>query len=150
MAQGEGMTELMSWFDFAGWLSSSNGWKALSADEWKYLVGDNQLRKGLYAKHVTVVGVADCLIIYPDGYEGTKVTDDNRTTLYNDSTIWAQAQNDGVVCLTPVRRPGYDWAFYWISKEQMLYANDNENRWIWNTGTGGFGPYAARPVTEVK
>lgn len=144
-------TEFITWGQLSGWMGTSGNqiWQVLSGDEWKYLFGDNNIRKGLYAKHVTVVGVEDCLIIYPDGYTGTKVTDDNRTTLYNDSATWAQAQNAGVVCLTPVKADSY--VDYWVASDQVLrvYYIDNDLN-IW----GAYGPDtrtdAARPVTEVK
>lgn len=144
-------TEFITWGQLSGWMGTSGNqiWQVLSGDEWKYLFGDNNIRKGLYAKHVTVVGVKDCLIIYPDGYTGTKVTDDNRTTLYNDSATWAQAQNAGVVCLTPVKADSY--VDYWVASDQVLrvYYFDNDLN-IW----GAYGPDtrtdAARPVTEVK
>ncbi|MBQ0081628.1 MAG: Ig-like domain-containing protein [Alistipes sp.] len=151
MEQTEAKNELMTWDQLSGWLSSSNGqgWQMLSPDEWTYLLlADNQFRKGLYAKHVTVVGVKDCLIIYPDGYAGTKITDENRTTLYNDSNVWAQAQNDGVVCLTPAMETGLIWAYYWISSDRILNTNNTENYWIWYHS--GVGPFAARPATELK
>lgn len=76
---GTNQTEFITWGQLSGWMGTSGNqiWQVLSGDEWKYLFGDNNIRKGLYAKHVTVVGVEDCLIIYPDGYTGTKVTDGN-------------------------------------------------------------------------
>lgn len=148
---GEGQTELIKWSELQTWLSSAGctGWQILSGDEWTYLFGDNQFRKGLYAKHVKVIDVEDCLIIYPDGYTGTKVTDENRMTLYADSATWAQAQNAGVVCLTPVKADSY--VDYWVASDQVLrvYYIDNDLN-IW----GAYGPDtrtdAARPVTEVK
>lgn len=147
---GTNQTEFITWGQLSGWMGTSGNqiWQVLSGDEWKYLFGDNNIRKGLYAKHVTVVGVEDCLIIYPDGYTGTKVTDGN-TALYNDSATWAQAQNAGVVCLTPVKADYY--VDYWVASDQVLrvYHSGNDLN-IW----GAYGPdtktYAARPVTEVK
>lgn len=147
---GTNQTEFITWGQLSGWMGTSGNqiWQVLSGDEWKYLFGDNNIRKGLYAKHVTVVGVEDCLIIYPDGYTGTKVTDGD-TALYNDSATWAQAQNAGVVCLTPVKANYY--VDYWVASEQVLrvyfFGNDLN---IWGAYGSDTQTYAARPVTEVK
>lgn len=156
MAQGEEETELVTWGKVSDCLSSSNDqvWRTLSADEWMYLFGNNEFRKGLYAKHVTVVGVADCVIIYPDGYAGTKVTDENRTTLYDDSDTWTQARKDGVVCLTPVVEFKGATINYWIDSESILrvysIGGSTPDLSIWYL----YGPetttHASRPVTEVK
>ena len=144
-------TEFITWGQLSGWMGTSGNqiWQVLSGDEWKYLFGDNNIRKGLYAKHVTVVGVEDCLIIYPDGYTGTKVTDENRTTLYNNSTTWAQAQDAGVVCLTPVKADYY--VDYWVASDQVLrvyYSGQDLD--IWTASGPDTRTDAARPVTEVK
>ena len=143
-------TEFITWGQLSGWMGTSGNqiWQVLSGDEWKYLFGDNNIRKGLYAKHVTVVGVEDCLIIYPDGYMGTKVTDGD-TALYNDSATWAQAQNAGVVCLTPVKADYY--VDYWVASDQVLrvYFSGNDLN-IWGAYGSDTQTYAARPVTEVK
>ena len=144
-------TEFITWGQLSGWMGTSGNqiWQVLSGDEWKYLFGDNNIRKGLYAKHVTVVGVEDCLIIYPDGYTGTKVTDDNRTTLYNDSATWAQAQNAGVVCLTPVKADSY--VDYWVASDQVLRVySSGQDLDIWYASGPDTRTDAARPVTEVK
>lgn len=147
---GTNQTEFITWGQLSGWMGTSGNqiWQVLSGDEWKYLFGDNNIRKGLYAKHVTVVGVEDCLIIYPDGYTGTKVTDGD-TALYNDSATWAQAQNAGVVCLTPVKANYY--VDYWVASDQFLrvYFSGNDLN-IWGAYGSDTQTYAARPVTEVK
>lgn len=147
---GTNQTEFITWGQLSGWMGTSGNqiWQVLSGDEWKYLFGDNNIRKGLYAKHVTVVGVEDCLIIYPDGYTGTKVTDGD-TALYNDSATWAQAQNAGVVCLTPVKANYY--VDYWVASDQVLrvYFSGNDLN-IWGAYGSDTQTYAARPVTEVK
>ena len=147
---GTNQTEFITWGQLSVWMGTSGNqiWQVLSGDEWKYLFGDNNIRKGLYAKHVTVVGVEDCLIIYPDGYTGTKVTDGD-TALYNDSDTWAQAQNAGVVCLTPVKADYY--VDYWVASDQVLrvyYSGQDLD--IWSASGPDTRTDAARPVTEVK
>lgn len=153
---GEGQTELIKWSELQTWLSSAGGtgWQILSSDEWMYLFGDNQFRKGLYAKHVKVIGVEDCLIIYPDGYTGTKVTDENRMTLYADSDIWTQAQDDGVVCLTPVKEYKDAWVDYRAGYEYLIRvysispdSPDFQEFWMSNPDNE---TKAIRPVTEVR
>ncbi|MBQ0080705.1 MAG: Ig-like domain-containing protein [Alistipes sp.] len=156
MAQENEETELVTWSQASEWMSSydDNAWRTLSADEWKYLFGNNQFRKGLYAKHVTVVGVTDCVIIYPDAYTGEKVTDENRTTLYNDSSTWTQAQIDGVVCLTPVKDSNGFWIDYWIDSGSILRVyspgGSEHDLSIWYLSGSETVTNACRPVTEVK
>lgn len=43
----------------------------LSANEWKYLLGTNPTRNGLYRYDVYVDNIPHCIAIAPDGYEGT-------------------------------------------------------------------------------
>lgn len=90
--------------------------RVLSIDEWHYLVsyGDkkNSTREGLVAYGVTVAGVPNCVIIYPDGYRG-KIVKDGDTTTYNDVSEWKAADKEHVVCL-PVY--GFDvYGSYWSS-----------------------------------
>lgn len=78
--------------------------RVLSIDEWHYLLnyGDkkNSTREGLVAYGVTVAGVRNCVIIYPDGYMG-KIVKDGDTTTYNDVSDWKVAEKEHVVCLPP-------------------------------------------------
>lgn len=90
--------------------------RVLSIDEWHYLVSygnmKNSTREGLVAYGVTVAGVPNCVIIYPDGYKG-KIVKDGDTTTYNDVSEWKAADKEHVVCL-PVY--GFDInGCYWSS-----------------------------------
>lgn len=90
--------------------------RVLSIDEWHYLVsyGDkkNSTREGLVAYGVTVAGVRNCVIIYPDGYKGKIVTDGDTTT-YNDVSDWKVAEKEYVVCLPPSSM--HIFGCYWSS-----------------------------------
>lgn len=89
-----------------GYVFGNKGWRTLSVEECFYLFSyngkfgnyDNDTRRGKYAYGVTVMGKDNCLILYPDGYAGEKVSNGNTST-YNDSVKWAEAQDAGVVCL---------------------------------------------------
>ena len=79
-------------------------YRTLSTGEWQYLFNNgsyaNATRAGLYAYEVTVVDKAKCVVLYPDGYTGTKVSNGD-TQSYNTVAKWTAAQNAGVVCLPP-------------------------------------------------
>ncbi len=101
---GEGTTsdsESITMAEWKEWLETPNGlgWHVLSEDEWKYLLGNNESRRGLAVVGVTVAGTLNCVVIYPDGYTGTKVTSENRTTMYASAEDWALAEATGAVCL---------------------------------------------------
>lgn len=78
--------------------------RVLSIDEWHYLVSygnmKNSTREGLVAYGVTVAGVPNCVIIYPDGYKG-KIVKDGDTATYNVISDWKVAEKEHVVCLPP-------------------------------------------------
>ena len=151
MAQGEDIRETFNLNELQGWLQSTDGtdWQVLSNEEWTYLFGDNNIRKGLFVGGVTVVDQANCVVLYPDGYNGVKPTDENKTTIYATYEAWGMAQNDGAVCITPVKCDnGSD---YWSSSPDsffrlLLSGTLVLTPWYYS----GNPAYAARPVTEVK
>lgn len=57
---------------------------------------------------VTVVGIHNCIVLYPDGYKGTKASDRDGET-FNSLAAWTEAENAGVVCLaSAIYREGSD------------------------------------------
>lgn len=88
---------------FVDWGASiAKRWHTLTAAEWDYLFSQgsyiNSTRAGRYACGVTVAGKANCVVLYPDDYTGTMVSDGD-TTSYADAASWAAAEANGVVCL---------------------------------------------------
>ena len=92
-------------------------WRTLSAEEWMYLFCykrdgvnsyyddyDNDARRGMYRKGVRVNGFPNCIVLYPDGYNGTKVQDYDTQT-YNTEEAYDAATAEGIVFL-PAN--GYD------------------------------------------
>lgn len=86
-------------------------WRTLSAEEWMYLFSykrdgvnsldddyDNDARRGMYRKGVTVMGRKNCIVLYPDGYQGTKVEDFNTET-FNVESAYNEATAAGIVFL---------------------------------------------------
>lgn len=99
--------------------TSTNGWRTLSKDEWKYLFGNTTERKNKYKTGVTVNGKANCIVVAPDvclnGYSF-----DNTKTSYTLEE-WKTAEAAGLVCLPPagsregstvsdVSSKGYYWS----------------------------------------
>lgn len=89
-------------------------WRTLSAEEWMYLFSykwdgvnsyyddyDNDARRDMYRKGVTVLGKTNCIVLYPDGYEGTKVEDFDTQTFNNESAYNA-ATDAGIVFLPAI------------------------------------------------
>ena len=118
---------LVSEQDWGYHVGEKNTWRTLTTKEWQYLFNDAS-RSGLYAYGVTVAGKANCTVLYPDGFSGTKVSNGD-TTSYDTASEWEAAQSEGVVCLPAV---GYrtgasvnyvgQTASYWSST-----AADNNN-----------------------
>lgn len=88
-------------------------WRTLSAEEWMYLFSykrdgvnsldddyDNDARRDMYRKGVTVMEQANCIVLYPDGYVGTKV-DDFDTQTFNVESAYNEATAAGIVFLSP-------------------------------------------------
>jgi len=73
-------------------------WYTLSHDEWEYLFGAEGGRYEMYRYGVTVAGNANCVLLYPDGFSGTIVEYDDKTS-YDTAEKWAVAEAQGVVCL---------------------------------------------------
>ena len=86
-------------------VGDKNTWRTLTTEEWQYLFNEgvyaNAKRAGLYAYGVTVAGKANCTVLYPDGFSGTKVSNGDLTS-YDTASEWEAAQNEGVVCLPAV------------------------------------------------
>lgn len=86
-------------------VGDKNTWRTLTTEEWQYLFNEgayaNANRAGLYAYGVTVAGKANCTVLYPDGFSGTKVSNGDLTS-YDTASEWEDAQNEGVVCLPAV------------------------------------------------
>lgn len=92
-------------------------WRTLTSNEWKYLLSDRGTGKTFFKPGVTVNGVANCLIIAPDGN-----TVDIATSY--DDTAWKAAEALGFVCLPPAGFRG---------KDSM-----SENVYVYNVGTNGY------------
>ena len=141
-----------SWDEYRSWLSSDSGraWQVLSSDEWLYLVGNNDFRKGLFATGVTVVGKKGCLVLYPDGYKGSIPSGDSRLTVYDDPDDWARAQADGVVCITADCET--DWQDYSTStkSDTGMYGIFSLNRGSVGIWWGDNGRWQVRPVAGLK
>lgn len=86
-------------------------WRTLSTEEWMYLFSykwdgansyyddyDNNARRGMYRKGVTVMGHTNCIVLYPDGYDGTKVEDFDTET-FNVESAYNEATAAGIVFL---------------------------------------------------
>lgn len=91
---------LVSEQDWGYHVGEKNTWRTLTTKEWQYLFNDAS-RSGLYAYGVTVAGKANCTVLYPDGFSGTKVSNGDLTS-YDTASEWEAAQNEGVVCLPAV------------------------------------------------
>lgn len=106
--------------DWGHIIGTPGTWRTLSSDEWRYLFESDTRRYGLSAYNVTVAGKAGCNILYPDGWEGTKVND-NDTTSYDTVEEWEAAEQEGVVCIPPTGSRNsslvevLDEGFYWSS-----------------------------------
>lgn len=150
--------------DWGYHVGEKNTWRTLTTKEWQYLFNEgdyaNATRAGLYAYGVTVAGKANCTVLYPDGFSGTKVSNGDLTS-YDTASEWEAAQNEGVVCLPAVgyRSSGSvndvnQTATYWSST-----AYDSNNAYIvyfnstillsgsYNNRDHG---YAVRLVTDAK
>ncbi len=150
--------------DWGYHVGEKNTWRTLTKKEWQYLFNEgdytNATRAGLYAYGVTVAGKANCTVLYPDGFSGTKVSNGDLTS-YDTASEWEAAQNEGVVCLPAVgyRSSGSvndvnQTATYWSST-----AYDSNNAYIvyfnsTNLFSGSYNNrnhgYAVRLVTDAK
>ncbi|MCQ2153209.1 MAG: hypothetical protein MJY44_01345 [Bacteroidales bacterium] len=143
-------------------------WRTLTMDEWMYLFSfgnfHNDKRDKLFELGVTVRGVENCAILYPDGYDGVRVSRNNRKTLYNDNAAWKSAQEAGAVCLpaagyrneSVVSEAG-DGGHYWSSDAggnddayRLLFVSDGGVQPdYFGVGNRGVGR-SVRLVTEAK
>ena len=141
-----------------------NTWRTLTTKEWQYLFNEgayaNAKRAGLYAYGVTVAGKANCTVLYPDGFSGTKVSNGDLTS-YDTASEWEAAQNEGVVCLPAVgSRTGSSvnnvgvlgnyWsstAYNYINADNMYFDNAKINSGMYSYRDCG---YAVRLVSDSK
>ena len=155
---------LVSEQDWGYHVGEKNTWRTLTTKEWQYLFNEgayaNATRAGLYAYGVTVAGKANCTVLYPDGFSGTKVSNGDHTS-YDTASEWEAAQNAGVVCLPAVgSRSGASVSNvgvlgnYWSSTPY-----DSNNAYIVYFSSSNLLPgsnnkrdygYAVRLVTDAK
>lgn len=124
-------------------------WKTMTKAEWEYLF--NRSGTNLKKTGVTVCGITGCLVLAPDGFEGTLKSS------YNEAG-WTEAENQGLVCLPPA---GYritatnisPSGVYWTSTPNETIDNKGYDVRIddpkTDTDKRNFGR-AVRLVTEVK
>ncbi|MDO5321775.1 MAG: hypothetical protein Q4F39_05260, partial [Bacteroidia bacterium] len=146
-------------------------YRTLSTAEWQYLFNydstesggsdySNATRAGLYAYGVTVVDKTNCVVLYPDGFTGTKVSNGD-TTSYDTAEEWAAAQNAGVVCLPAA---GYrtnsgignvgSYGFYWsssaVDSDYAYYVFFRNSLVLPVYKEYRFSGYSVRLVTEAE
>lgn len=85
--------------DWGSRIDDKGSWRTPTIAEWQYLISNASERDGLYAIDVKVMGNEHCFILYPDGYDKTKVVSNGDKTSYDSQEEWTAAQNSGVVCL---------------------------------------------------
>lgn len=139
-------------------------WRTLSNEEWQYLFSydekANDTRAGLYALGVTVNGVAKCVALYPDGYSGAKVSN-NDTTSYDTEDECHAATAAGVVFLSPNGYRYGGFVNYPDSYCEYYASNAMDNttayEFSFNNGTiniGGFGrgswAFSVRLVSDCE
>ena len=110
---------------FTDWgkaLDDKGTWRTLSTEEWEYLFSfgnhTNATRTGLFRYVKSVMGKIDCIVLYPDGYSGSK--DEDFTTVESVDA----ASNAGIVFLPAAGSRDssilYDvgvYGFYWSSSQ---------------------------------
>jgi len=159
--------------DWGTTIDNDGTWRSLTIDEVGYLFSfkgeegegkpdfTNPTRQGLNAYNVTVAGHKNCIVLYPDGFTGTKVSTGDETS-YDTPEEWAAAEAQGVVCLpaagyrlyAKVKEVGIK-SFYWTSSSP---ASGSNNTSAFPVGVGYViynASYRAmagsvRLVTEVK
>ena len=73
-------------------LDESTSWRTPAEAEWQYLFEGRAGASNLYKCGVTVCGMANCVVLAPDGYTGTIESS-------YDEAGWAAAELAGLVCL---------------------------------------------------
>lgn len=131
-----------------------NIWRVLTAEEWMYLFSyatdganpygenyDNDTRRDMYRKGVTVMGNPNCLVLYPDGYAGTKVQDFD-TESFDTEAEYEAATAAGIVFLPPAGyfNSAYEGqaGAYWSSTHcessynfaYALFFQSQEGKWV--------------------
>lgn len=74
---------------------SANQCRTLTTEEWQYLFGDNDVRRGKYKLEVTVCGKDNCIVLLPDDWSG----DANDLESNYDYVGWKHMEEAGAVCL---------------------------------------------------
>ena len=74
---------------------SKNQCRTLTTEEWQYLFGDNDVRRGKYKLEVTVCGKDNCIVLLPDDWSG----DANDLEINYDYVEWKHMEEAGAVCL---------------------------------------------------
>lgn len=159
--------------DWGTTIDNDGTWRSLTIDEVGYLFSfkgeegegkpdfTNPTRQGLNAYNVTVAGHKNCIVLYPDGFTGTKVSTGDETS-YDTPEEWAAAEAQGVVCLPAAGYRVYsnvkfvgEKSFYWTSSSPASGSNNTSafpfgvGYVIYNASSRVMAG-SVRLVTEVK
>lgn len=138
--------------DWGSIFADGNTWRTLTKDEWNYLIdrsnkNTNYVRRGMTVFGVTVNGVEDCVVLYPDGYSGTKVNTMDSST-YNSEEAYFAATAEGIVFLpmTGYREQEYDYydEDYFLEHEDYPYVPFLKEGYVgyyWTSSQGSSGAY---------
>lgn len=95
----------------------------LTKDEWSYLFGNSNARKGKYKLDVTVCGKTNCIVLLPDDWTGGKIEDSY------DYAGWKRMEAAGAVCLPAAGYRTCDEG----SDDPESVQDDNEYGYYWST-----------------
>lgn len=135
-----------SWNEWGAKIGDGSTWSTLTTEEWQYLFSygayGNDTRRGMYRYGVTVMGKANCVVLYPDGYDKTGMVDNGDTGSFDTETEYNAATEAGIVFLPAAgARSGSSvitvgsYGYYWSSTPDI-----ENSAWYLYFGSGLVGP----------
>ena len=106
-----------NFLDWGTTIDDKETWRTLSQEEWSYLS-----RYNTYRLRVKVMGIDNCCVLYPQGYDSAKIVNFEDKETYSTEEAYNKATEEGVVFLPPTGyryrlsvSDQYSGGYYWSS-----------------------------------
>ena len=100
-------------------------WRTLSHDEWS-----NLFHLHPYSCGVKVMGIDNCCVLYPDGYNQAKMVNSGDKGTYNTEDAYNAATEEGIVFLPPT---GYRQTNYYSSVGYRIEVSELYKGYYWSS-----------------
>lgn len=114
-----------NFLDWGTTIDDKETWRTLTHDEWDMLFRLHSCRL-----NVKVMGIDNCCVLYPRGYDPAKMVNSDDKETYNTEAAYNAATEEGIVFLPPT---GYRKTNYYSSEGYRIEVSEPYNGYYWSS-----------------